>query len=67
LKLTDTSRVFESIKRENNQNLDTERAKLNAFIRETKETLASQTSDKLEWLKDDLIARIRDLEKVFHF
>jgi hypothetical protein len=65
--MTDISRVIESIKRESNQNLDTERAKVNGLIRETKETIAFQTNDKVGHLKEELLVRIRDLEKVFKF
>lgn len=64
MKQNETMRSVESNKREIYQNLENERSRLNSLLMETKESTLLIANDKIEKAKEDLLNRIRDLEKV---
>ncbi len=54
---------MESLRREFYQNIEAERARSNAYLAESKESSLITYNDKLERTKDELFAKIRDLER----
>jgi hypothetical protein len=63
-KFNEVLRSLESIKREFYQNIETERTRLNTAINESRETALIVTNDRIEKTKEDILIRIRDVEKV---
>lgn len=63
-KYVDAMRNLEATKREIYQNMDTDRARLTAQICETRDATMFHVNDRIEKTKEDLHARIRDLERV---
>lgn len=64
-KFTEVLRSLESIKREFYQNMETERTKVNTAINESRETALIVATDRIEKTKEDILNRMRDVERVF--
>lgn len=45
--------------------MEAERARFNSSLLETKESMSLTTTDKIEKSKEDLLNKIKDLERVF--
>jgi hypothetical protein len=52
------------LKRQISQNFETEKIKVNALINETKDLISLSSNDKMEKTKEEILGRIRELEKV---
>ncbi len=52
------------MKRQISQNFETEKIKVNALINETKDLISLSSNDKMEKTKEEILGRIRELEKV---
>jgi hypothetical protein len=63
-KYNECIRSVESLKRQINQNFETEKIKVNALINETKDLISLSSNDKIEKTKEEILGRIRELEKV---
>ncbi len=63
-KYNECIRSIESLKRQITQNFETEKIKVNALINETKDLISLSSSDKIEKTKEEILSRIRELEKV---
>lgn len=67
LKYNETIRSLESMKREFYQNIENERTKLNSMISETRDASLLITNDRIDKTKEDLLNRIREVERVSIF
>ena len=63
-KFNEVQRALESVKREFYQNIETERARVNTVINESRETALIIATDRIEKTKEDILIRIRDVERV---
>lgn len=64
LKYNEAIRSLESLRREFNQNIEAERARSNAFMNESKESSIIAYNDKIEKTREDLMSKLRDIERV---
>ena len=66
-KFNEVQRALESVKREFYQNMETERTRVNTVIGESRETALILATDRIEKTKEDILTRIRDVERVSNF
>jgi hypothetical protein len=64
LKYNEAVRALEGQKRELLAVIDNERMRTNAMIHDTKDSIVLVANDRIERAKDDLISKLRDLERV---
>lgn len=64
MKLSETMRQVESNKREIFQSIENEKLRINHQLSENKEATLLLTNDKTDKAKEDILNRIRDLERV---
>lgn len=66
-KYVEAMRAIDNSKREIYQNMETDRARLNAQIAETRDAVMFHTNDRVEKAKEDLTIKLRDVERVSSF
>ena len=64
LKYNESMRALDGQKREILTIIDNERMRTNAMIHDTKDSIVLIANDRIERAKDDIINKIRDLERV---
>ena len=60
-------RAIDMSKREIYQNMDTDRARMNAQLAETRDAVMFHTNDRVEKAKEELNIKMRDVERVSNF
>lgn len=65
IKYNEATRSLEAFKREFYQNMDNERNRMNSVLTDSKDTILMMANDKTEKAKEDLLGRLREIEKVF--
>ena len=66
-KYVEAMRAIDNSKREIYQNMETDRARLNAQIAETRDAVMFHTNDRVEKAKEDLTIKLRVVERVSSF
>jgi hypothetical protein len=62
-KYNECIRSIEALKRQINQNMESEKIKVNSLVLETKDLISVSANEKIDRVRDELMSRIRDLEK----
>ena len=66
-KYVEAMRAIDMSKREIYQNMDTDRARMNAQLAETRDAVMFHTNDRVEKAKEELNIKMRDVERVSNF
>lgn len=62
-KYNECIRNIDSLKRQINQNFESEKIKVNSLVNETKDLISVSSNDKIDKLKEEMANKLRDLEK----